>query len=100
MSDCLPFSHVNYFVFRNNFLQTNFRACCAAGGITTLLAVSPRCWRYHHAAGDITTLLVVSPRCWRYHHDIGGITTLLAVSPRCSLSSSTLTVTVSLQLDS
>ena len=61
-----------------------------------LLAVSPRCWRYHHAAGGITTPLAVSPRRWRYHHAAGGITTLLAVSSRCSLNSSTLTVTVSL----
>jgi len=74
--------HANCFVLPNSLLHTNFRACCAAGSITTLLAVSQSCWRYHHAAGGITTLLTVSPRCWRYHHATDGITTLLAVSPR------------------
>ena len=48
-----------------------------------MLALSRRCWRYHHGVGPITTVLAVSPRCWPYHHGVGGITTVLAVSPRC-----------------
>jgi hypothetical protein len=68
-------------------LQTAFQSCqlfCASKQfVTKKLPSVLRCWRYHHAAGGITTLLTISPRCWRYHHAAGGITTLLAVSPRC-----------------